>query len=446
MEGRHRHKRKGTLLRRKAGVVVFGVKLTPTSTIGVMSRQDPDAELALLVKILYPHDRQNFSKQVKFERWLIDIKPPKPSDSNLLAQSINAARFWGGICEASLDPYICPDMSIVASIRLELKAAFLIFALRWSGGQQAIGWELYVDTMSSAMSNVITAAKLKLVSPHAKFKICWHDGDKIEKYYGVNCTLSSDSGVSLESVSRNAARIYQIQQIEDKHPGWREQDPQLDWSKDSTADKAPSRAFVREEEVSSFSIEEECLLEVLSQPGVHLLNPDRNGYVGAGAFFGTGPDDAPLGDGDESIHPIPPPSPQEVLEGAISGELGLAERPLCSEKSAPAPTPSPVSQPPHSSSTPVKPTHFYQLSLHSSSSFSFKTPHTSDNRDLSDTGNESEDEEPDPEEFPPAIPIPVPTQNPYPRCLPLTTLVNGRPCAKSKFLADYNTTTLLIRR
>ncbi|KAK4698370.1 hypothetical protein P7C70_g7907, partial [Phenoliferia sp. Uapishka_3] len=463
MEGRHRHKRKGTLLRRKAGVVVFGVKLTPTSTVGVMSRQDPDADLAQLVQILYPHDRQNFSKQVKFERRLIDIEPPKPSDSNLLTQSINAARFWGRICEASLDPYIRPDMSIGASIRSELKAAFLIFALRWSGGQQAIGWELYVDTMSSAMSNVITAAKLKLVSPHAKFKIRWHDGDEIEKYYGINRTLSSDSGVSLESMSRNAARIYQIQQIESKHPGWRERDPRLDWSSDSTADKAPSRAFVRDEEVGSFSIEEEWygamedaqteidlnplskgkinLLDVLSKPGVHLLNPDGKGHVGAGAFFGTGPEDAPSGDVDESIHPIPPPSPQEVLEGAISGELGLQDRPLSSEASVPpAPSPSPVSQPHQSIFTPVQSGTFYQPPSHSPSSFSFDTPHPFDTHDLSSTGNGNEsqdDDDPDSEEFPPAITLPTPTQNPYPHCSPLTTLANGRPCAKSKFLADY---------
>ncbi|KAK4698642.1 hypothetical protein P7C70_g7633, partial [Phenoliferia sp. Uapishka_3] len=458
MEGRHRHKRKGTLLRRKTGVVVFGVKLAPTGTIGIMSRQDPSRDLAFWTQLLYPHDRQNFSKQVKLERRLIDIQPPTSSDSYLLAQGIHAARFWGRICEASLDPFIRPDMSIGESIRSELKAAFLIFSLRWSGGQQSIGWELFVDTMSSAMSNIVTAAKLKLISPHAKFKVRWHDGEEIEKYYGVNRELSSDAGVSLESMPRNAARIYQVQQIERKHPGWRERDPRLDWSQDSTADKAPTRAFVGEEEVGSFSIEEEWygvmedaqaeidlnplsrgkinLLEVLSQPGVHLLNPDGKGHVGAGAFFGTGPDEGSSEDIDETVHPVATPSPEEVLNGAISAELGLASAPLSSQTSPSTAAPPPLI------STPIQPTNFYSSSSHSSGLVSLQTPRPplptdSDTRESNDAEEGSEEEELNPQEFPPPLQLPTQSHNPYPRHSPLTTLANGRPCAKSKFLADY---------
>ncbi|KAK4703495.1 hypothetical protein P7C70_g2722, partial [Phenoliferia sp. Uapishka_3] len=344
---RHLLKRFGTLLRRPPGVSVFDRKVTPMIILSQLRLFLPRVALATLIILLFPDDRQNVSKACHLLLTISSLPPP-PADWNpTLKSSRFALNFLGKIFELILTPYIDPTLSLSQQVESLLTAAFLLFALRHTGANHSVNWELYHDFQSTIKNIIFCLAKAKLCSADYEFFISQFGSNSLEALFGIIRTLSNDSTVTAASLPRKAGRALMITRIQEDYPDWTLEDRRLDFSTPRALDEARPRDETGSRRVGDVDLDEiwasalksaQAILdsnpvskgkveleELLLTAGIDLLSPHGDGHIGANHLNG-GVDEA-NDEVDESITTLESLTETEVVSHPCAEELGLAGSP-----------------------------------------------------------------------------------------------------------------------
>ncbi|KAF8056026.1 hypothetical protein FPV67DRAFT_686987 [Lyophyllum atratum] len=216
---KHVFKRFRNLLLRDRGVVINGMRITPSIIRAHL--QSSGLTSVHINSVFNPEDKQDV--KLAFDM-LKDIWSLPPAHDDLrpgFSNARQALRTLGKLLHHVLFPYLCVDLSLSEQLEHLSAAAHLLLVLYRKSGKDFIPTLLYTDLMIMIKNAFFCVAKAKVDDPEGSFWLILLGTDRLEELFGILRTMiGNDANLDMYQLVCRLSGTTEVSNILSKYPHW----------------------------------------------------------------------------------------------------------------------------------------------------------------------------------------------------------------------------------
>ncbi|TEB34890.1 hypothetical protein FA13DRAFT_1588332, partial [Coprinellus micaceus] len=216
---KHVFKRLCNLLLRASGVVVGGVRITPTIIQAHLKAEgtSPDHIRA----ILNPNDKQDVKLAFDLLQAIWTLPRTTTSKNPTFVQARESLWILGRFLYHTVVPYICIDLSITEQLEHLSAASHLALALYKMEGKHFLPTQLYTDLQLMIKNIFFCVAKAKVDTPEGSFYLIIVGTNRLEETFGdLRTMVGNDANLDCLQVSWRVGSTAAVANILAKYPHW----------------------------------------------------------------------------------------------------------------------------------------------------------------------------------------------------------------------------------
>ncbi|KAG6905140.1 hypothetical protein DXG01_004635 [Tephrocybe rancida] len=216
---KHVIKRFRNLLLRARGIVVMGVRITPS--ILRVHLQEAGCTAEHIHAVMNPEDQQDVKLAFDLLKdiWTLPVASEKHSPG--FHSGRESLRILGRLLFHTVFPYICVDLSLSEQIEHLSAAIHLALALYRQSRSQFLPTLLYSDLAIMIKNVIFCVAKAKVDSPDSSFWIMLLGTDRLEELFGVLRTMiGTDANLDVLQIGERITGAIEVLNILAKYPEW----------------------------------------------------------------------------------------------------------------------------------------------------------------------------------------------------------------------------------
>ncbi|KAG6819331.1 hypothetical protein H0H93_012840 [Arthromyces matolae] len=216
---KHIFKRFRNLLLRTRGIVIMGIRITPS--IIRLHLQEAGCTAVHLNAVFNPEDSQDVKLAFDLLKDIWNLPPASESRTPTFQASRDALRLLGRLLHHMVFPYICVDFSLSEQVEHLSGAIHLALALYHTSQKQFIPTLLYLDLAIMVKNVIFCIAKAKVDSPDSSFWIMLLGTDRLEELFGVLRTMvGTDANLDILQLGDRITGTIEVLNILAKYPEW----------------------------------------------------------------------------------------------------------------------------------------------------------------------------------------------------------------------------------
>ncbi|KAF8066505.1 hypothetical protein FPV67DRAFT_1652976 [Lyophyllum atratum] len=216
---KHVIKRFRNLLLRVRGIVIAGVRITPS--IIKIHLQSMGHSSQHINSLFNPEDQQDVKLAFDLLKDIWSFPPAREGSTPGFLAARESLRTLGKLLYHMVFPYLCIDLTLSEQVEHLSAAAHLALALYYQSRQQFIPTLLYIDLMIMIKNVIFCIAKAKIDSPDGAFWIILLGTDRLEELFGVLRTMiGNDSNLDILQLSDRITGTIEVLNILAKYPHW----------------------------------------------------------------------------------------------------------------------------------------------------------------------------------------------------------------------------------
>ncbi|KAG6848307.1 hypothetical protein H0H93_001364, partial [Arthromyces matolae] len=216
---KHVIKRFRNLLLRQRGIVVLGLRITPS--IIRLHLQAEGLSSAHINSVLNPEDQQDVKLAFDLLKDIWSLSPAPEDRSPGFRSARTSLRVLGRLLYSTVFPYICVDLTLSEQIEHLSTAIHIALALYRQAQDQFFPTLLYVDLAIMVKNVIFCVAKAKVDRPLSSFWIMLLGTDRLEELFGVLRTMvGTDANLDVLQIGDRITGTVEVLNILAKHPEW----------------------------------------------------------------------------------------------------------------------------------------------------------------------------------------------------------------------------------
>lgn len=216
---KHLVKRFRNLLLRARGVLVQGIRITPSIIESHLKMSGHSA--AHLHSLFNPDDEQDVKLAFDLLKAIWSLPALTEHRNPLVIEARNSLRILGKLLYHIVFPYLCVDLSLSEQLEHFSAAAHLALILYRSAGKEFIPTLLYTDLMIMIKNVFFCVAKAKVDNPQGKFFVVLLGTDRLEELFGILRTMvGNDANLDMWQLASRLTGTTQVSNILAKYPHW----------------------------------------------------------------------------------------------------------------------------------------------------------------------------------------------------------------------------------
>lgn len=167
--------------------------LTLSRYLELLEGQDPDS----VQKLLYPSDPQDVPRAIELMQAIVSLRSLQLDSQNPdVIADLDAIRLLSDLCEAILEAYTNPNLTLTEQVQYLSKYAHLTFAFFRQHRLAFMSNQLYGDSQCMVKNAIFCIAKQQALDPSQDFHLFELGDDRLEKLFGRLRMLGAhDSGM-----------------------------------------------------------------------------------------------------------------------------------------------------------------------------------------------------------------------------------------------------------
>ncbi|KAG6834094.1 hypothetical protein H0H93_011987, partial [Arthromyces matolae] len=216
---KHVIKRFRNLLLRQRGIVVLGIRITPS--IIRLHLQAAGLSSSHINSVLNPEDQQDVKLAFDLLKDIWSLSPASEDRSPGFRSARISLCVLGKLLYHTVFPYICVELTLSAQIEHLSTAIHIALALYRQAGDQFFPTLLYVDLAIMVKNVIFCVAKAKADRPMSSFWIMLLGTDRLEELFGVLRTMiGTDANLDVLQIGDRITGTVEVLNILAKHPEW----------------------------------------------------------------------------------------------------------------------------------------------------------------------------------------------------------------------------------
>lgn len=216
---KHIFKRFRNLLLRARGVLVSGIRITPSIIESHLKMSGLSA--THVHTLFHPDDEQDVKLAFDLLKaiWSLPVLTEHRNPSVIKTRKV--LRTLGKLLYHMVFPYLCVDLSLSEQLEHFSAAAHLVLILYRAAGKDFLPTLLYIDLQIMIKNIFFCVGKAKLDNPHGKFHVILLGTDRLEELFGILRTMiGSDANLDMWQLASRLTGTTLVSNILAKYPQW----------------------------------------------------------------------------------------------------------------------------------------------------------------------------------------------------------------------------------
>uniref|UniRef100_A0A8H7XJQ8 Zinc finger PHD-type domain-containing protein n=1 Tax=Psilocybe cubensis TaxID=181762 RepID=A0A8H7XJQ8_PSICU len=216
---KHVFKRFRNLLLRPRGLLISGVRITPSIISTHLKMSGLSA--VHVASLCNPNDEQDVKLAFDLLRAIWSLPTITEHQNPSIIEARASLVILGKLFYHIVFPYFCVDLTLSEQLEHISAAVHLALALYHESGTQFIPALLYTDLQIMAKNIFFCVAKAKVHLPHSQFYLVLLGTDRLEEIFGILRTMiGNDSNVDIWQLSSRLTGTTEVSNILAKYPHW----------------------------------------------------------------------------------------------------------------------------------------------------------------------------------------------------------------------------------
>ncbi|GLB44010.1 putative zinc finger [Lyophyllum shimeji] len=216
---KHIFKRFRNLLLRVRGIVIMGIRITPS--IVRIHLQSAGHSSEHINSVFNPEDQQDVKLAFDLLKDIWSLPAASAAHSPGYIKTREALRVLGKLLYHMVFPYLCVDLTLSEQLEHLSAAIHLALALYRQSQKKFIPTLLYVDLAIMIKNVIFCVAKAKIDAPNGSFWIILLGTDRLEELFGVLRTMiGTDANLDVLQISDRITGTTEVLNILAQYPRW----------------------------------------------------------------------------------------------------------------------------------------------------------------------------------------------------------------------------------